>query len=103
MEFEGSHDRSDGVRAEDEARCSDWMFRANAGDADTYTRLLDEIADVMERYLRRHFGDSDFIEDCVQECLLAIHRAQARTTPPPRPSSGSASKHSVSPLSRRPR
>jgi RNA polymerase sigma-70 factor (ECF subfamily) len=35
----------------------------------------------MERYLRRHFGESDFVEDCVQECLLAIHRARATFDP----------------------
>jgi RNA polymerase sigma-70 factor (ECF subfamily) len=35
----------------------------------------------MEQYLRRRFGDSDFIEDCVQECLLAIHRARATFDP----------------------
>ena len=60
------------------------MARANAGDADVYAKLLEEIGAVMARYLRRHFGESDFIEDCVQECLLAIHRARA-TYDPDRP------------------
>jgi len=65
------------ARGEEEARWSDWMAHANAGDADAYASLLGEIGGVMEQYLRRHFGESDFIEDCVQECLLAIHRARA--------------------------
>jgi RNA polymerase sigma-70 factor, ECF subfamily len=67
--------------AEEEARWSEWMVRTNAGDAEAYTRLLGEIGGVMEQYLRRHFGTTDFIEDCVQECLLAIHRARATYDP----------------------
>jgi RNA polymerase sigma-70 factor (ECF subfamily) len=42
-----------------------------------YAKLLAEIGGVMERYLGRRFGEGDFVEDCVQECLLAIHRARA--------------------------
>lgn len=76
-----AQDLSGGTRAKEEARWSDWMARANAGDADAYEKLLGEIGDVMEQYLRRRFGDIDFIEDCVQECLLAIHRARATFDP----------------------
>jgi RNA polymerase sigma-70 factor (ECF subfamily) len=68
-------------RAEDETRWSAWMCRANAGDRDAYERLLGEIGGVMERYLRRRFGDSDLVEECVQECLLSIHRARASYDP----------------------
>jgi RNA polymerase sigma-70 factor (ECF subfamily) len=74
-------DLSGRARAEEEARWSDWMVHANAGDADAYTKLLEEIGGVMEQYLKRRFGASDFIEDCVQECLLAIHRARATFDP----------------------
>jgi RNA polymerase sigma-70 factor (ECF subfamily) len=81
MGIEGLRDSTEKARAEEEARWSDWMVRANAGDAEAYTSLLEEIGGVMERYLRRHFGESDFIEDCVQECLLAIHRARATYDP----------------------
>jgi RNA polymerase sigma-70 factor (ECF subfamily) len=68
-------------RAEEEARWSAWMCRANAGDRDAYERLLAEIGGVMERYLRRRFGSSDLVEECVQECLLSIHRARASYDP----------------------
>jgi len=74
-------ERSAAERAESEARWSAWMGRALAGDADAYRRLLEEIAPVMEQYLRRRFGASDFVEDCVQECLLSIHRARASYDP----------------------
>jgi len=70
-------DHSGTTRVEEEARWSNWMVSANAGDADAYAKLLEEIGGVMEQYLRRRFGEVDFIEDCVQECLLAIHRARA--------------------------
>ena len=57
------------------------MCRANAGDQDAYERLLTEIGGVMEIYLRRRFGDADLVEECVQECLLSIHRARASYDP----------------------
>jgi RNA polymerase sigma-70 factor (ECF subfamily) len=57
------------------------MRLANQGDADAYRELLQEICDVIERYLRRRFGDTGFVEDCVQECLLSIHRARETYNP----------------------
>jgi RNA polymerase sigma-70 factor (ECF subfamily) len=81
MGIEGSRDRAGMARVEEEARWSEWMVRANAGDAEAYAELLGEVGGVMEQYLRRRFGESDFIEDCVQECLLAIHRARASYDP----------------------
>jgi RNA polymerase sigma-70 factor (ECF subfamily) len=81
MGIERSRDRAGKARAEEEARWSEWMVRANAGDAEVYSKLLGDIGAVMEQYLRRRFGESDFIEDCVQECLLAIHRARATYDP----------------------
>jgi RNA polymerase sigma-70 factor (ECF subfamily) len=77
MAIEDPAERADPARSEEEARWSAWMVRANRGDADAYAKLLEEIGGVMEQYLRRRFGDSDFVEDCVQESLLAIHRARA--------------------------
>ena len=81
MGIEGPRDRAGKARAEEEARWSEWMVRANAGNAEVYAKLLGEIGGVIEQYLRRRFGESDFIEDCVQECLLAIHRARASYDP----------------------
>ncbi|MHC4165260.1 MAG: RNA polymerase sigma factor [Planctomycetota bacterium] len=81
MGIEDQQDRTGKARAEEETRWSQWMVRANAGDSAAYERLLEEIGGIMEQYLRRRFGESDFIEDCVQECLLAIHRARATYDP----------------------
>lgn len=64
-----------------EARWAEWMCRANAGDDEAYRELLGELGDAMEAYIRSRFGPGDFVEDCVQECLLAIHRARASYDP----------------------
>ena len=49
------------------------MAAAHRGDASLYELLLREIAIAIERYIRQRFGPVPFLEDCVQECLLAIH------------------------------
>lgn len=62
--------------AEDEARWSALMGRAQSGDAAAYRQLLGELATLVERYLRARLGGHDFLEDCVQEVLLAVHEAR---------------------------
>lgn len=60
----------------DEQRWSDYMAAAHRGDKRLYERLLTELAPVIERYVRSRFGALTFTEDCVQECLLALHNAR---------------------------
>ena len=62
--------------AEDERRWRLSMARAQQGDRQAYESLLAELAGVIEAYLRLRFGNIDMLEDCVQECLLAIHKAR---------------------------
>lgn len=74
-------------RSEDEQRWSAGMARALAGDREAYAKLMAELAGVVESYLRARFGavrESDFLEDCVQEALLALHRVR-HTWDPRRP------------------
>ena len=52
------------------------MAAAHRGDARAYETLLGELGTVIERYIERRFGSLAFIEDCVQECLLAIHNGR---------------------------
>ena len=55
------------------------MARALDGDREAYAQLMAELADVVESYVRARFGtarESDFLEDCVQEALLALHRVR---------------------------
>jgi RNA polymerase sigma-70 factor (ECF subfamily) len=52
------------------------MTRAQRGDAEAYRRLLAELGSAIEAYLRLHFGSSELLEECVQEALVAIHRAR---------------------------
>lgn len=65
----------------DEQRWRDWMVRATAGDRAAYHALMSELADAIEAYLRSRFGATAFLEDCVQDALLAIHRARASYDP----------------------
>ncbi len=60
------------------------MALAHAGDQRAYEQLLGEIGQVIEAYIRVRFGPIDSIEDCVQECLLSVHKAR-HTYDPARP------------------
>ena len=60
----------------DEARWSKAMVAAHGGDRQLYEQLLRELGETTEHYIRRRFGELACIEDCVQECLLAVHLAR---------------------------
>ena len=60
------------------------MASAQSGNESDYRRLLSELADVVQGFLRNRFGNYPFIEDCVQEALIAIHQAR-HTYNPQRP------------------
>ncbi|MCZ6770574.1 MAG: sigma-70 family RNA polymerase sigma factor [Proteobacteria bacterium] len=62
--------------ARDEHRWSRMMVASNQGDRQAYHQLLTEVAVVIESYLRLRFGAINVLEDCVQECLLALHNAR---------------------------
>jgi RNA polymerase sigma-70 factor (ECF subfamily) len=68
----------------DELRWAAWMVLAHRGDQYAYQQLLIELANAIETYIRARFGNIDCLEDCVQECLLAIHKAR-HTYDPSRP------------------
>jgi len=60
------------------------MEQAQAGDEPAYIQLLGELADAIKAYLLARFGVHGMVEDCVQECLIAIHDAR-HTYDPRRP------------------
>ena len=60
----------------DEKRWSDWLAKAQHGDEEAYEALLTELAVVLRAYLIGRFGYLDILDDCVQECLVAIHQAR---------------------------
>jgi len=72
------------MQERDEHRWSRLMTGAQAGKESDYRQLLNELADVTDRFLRSRFGNHHFIEDCVQEALIAIHQAR-HTYDPKRP------------------
>ena len=67
--------------AQDEQRWRLLMMGAQHGDQKIYEILLKELAKVIEAYLRLRFGSIDILEDCVQECLISIHRARHTYNP----------------------
>ena len=64
------------VNDNDEGRWAKLMVSAQAGNEADYRALLSELAPAITRYLRARFGHHDFVEDCVQEALIAIHEAR---------------------------
>ncbi len=49
------------------------MARAQDGDRDAYTRLLEDVTPYLRSIAARHFQNSGDIEDTVQDALLTIH------------------------------
>ncbi len=66
---------------QDEQRWRQLMIESLRGEQPPYEQLLDEIGNVLDGYLRLRFGQLDVIEDCVQECLIAIHQAKHTYNP----------------------
>ena len=60
----------------DELRWAELMVGAQGGCEQDYRQLLQELSVAVDRYLRSRFGHHHFIEDCVQESLVAIHEAR---------------------------
>jgi RNA polymerase sigma-70 factor (ECF subfamily) len=65
------------LKHESDEQCwSKLMVNAQAGNESDYRQLLTELTDVIYNFLRSRFGNHHFIEDCVQETLIAIHQAR---------------------------
>ena len=62
--------------ADDDARWSALMVSAQAGHEADYRQLLGEISTVLVGYLTHRIGGQGFVEDCVQEVLIAVHQAR---------------------------
>ena len=60
----------------EEDRWSRLMQKAQTGDESAYVQLLSELADTIKAYLLVRFGMPGLLDDCVQECLIAIHGAR---------------------------
>ena len=72
------------MQERDEHRWASLMESAQSGNESDYRQLLTELANVIERFLGSRFGNHHFIEDCVQEALIAVHQAR-HTYDPKRP------------------
>jgi RNA polymerase sigma-70 factor (ECF subfamily) len=72
------------MHEQDETRWSALMASAQSGNEADYRQLLAELSETIERFLNSRFGQHAFVEDCVQEALIAIHQAR-HTYDPGRP------------------
>ena len=68
--------------ATDEKRWAILMASAQAGNEEDYRTLLTELSRAIKHYLLSRIGSQHFIEDCMQDTLIAVH--QARHTYDPR-------------------
>lgn len=62
--------------AADEARWQSLMSSAQTGCEADYRLLLTELSEAIKYYLLSRIGPQHFLEDCVQESLIAIHQAR---------------------------
>jgi RNA polymerase sigma-70 factor (ECF subfamily) len=69
---------------EQEAELGRLMIASQQGDRQAYEALLARVAALVQAYVRRRVGDAAWVEDVVQECLIALHRAR-HTYDPARP------------------
>jgi RNA polymerase sigma-70 factor (ECF subfamily) len=64
------------VSAEQEAELGRLMVAAQRGDRESYEALLSRIAGIAQAFVRKRAGDVVWVDDVVQESLLAVHRAR---------------------------
>lgn len=77
-------DSAQSDREIEDRRWSTWMAAAQRGDSDRYEALLAELESTLRGFLFHLVGAPELVDDCLQECLLAIHRAR-HTYDPKRP------------------
>jgi RNA polymerase sigma-70 factor (ECF subfamily) len=67
------------TRTPDDERLGQLMGAAQAGDAESYLRLLQEITPRVRQLMRRRrgHGAAEDVEDLVQDVLLSVHTARA--------------------------
>ena len=69
------------MTAEQDRRCASLMPLAQAGDQMAYASLLVLLTTITRQYARRRLGAVPWIDDVVQETLMAVHRARQTYDP----------------------
>lgn len=80
----GVHRKHDALPDDRGRRRMDLMRRAQAGDAEAYRTLLDDLGPAVLSFLGRRVRDRDDLADAYQDTFLALHRAR-HTYQPSRP------------------
>lgn len=65
----------------DENRWKELFIASSDGDRHAYTDLLTEMGDYLEGFCRRYLFSEDLVENCVQNCLIAIDRSKQTYDP----------------------
>ncbi len=64
------------MTVESEAELGRLMAEAQNGDRQCYEQLLTSVAGLVQAFVRRRVGDVSWVDDVVQETLIALHRAR---------------------------
>lgn len=72
---------SDSDLGEREDRWKNLFIGASRGSAEDYESFLKQISQYLSVFLKRYLFSETQIEDCIQECLLAIHRSKQTFDP----------------------
>jgi len=72
------------LTVEQEAELGRLMVKSQNGDRQCYETLLTRVAGLVRAMVRRRVGDVSWLDDVVQESLIAVHRAR-HTYDPARP------------------
>lgn len=64
------------MTADQERQAAAWMQVAQRGDQDAYASLLALLTRITRQFARRRLGAVPWIDDVVQETLLAVHGAR---------------------------
>ena len=64
------------MTADQERQAAAWMQVAQQGDQAAYASLLAMLTSVTRQFARRRLGAVAWIDDVVQETLLAVHGAR---------------------------
>lgn len=59
-----------------EERWKALLIASSGGDSRAYEQFLGETRDYLLKYCRRYLSSDQVVEDCVQNCLMSIHKAK---------------------------
>lgn len=65
----------------DNEKLSALMVKAQKGDKKAYSKLLSDVAPIIESYIKKRLSNQSDVSDIVQTCLMAIHQSRETYSP----------------------